>query len=575
MKNNRILVETLSICIGFMITCFQMSAGSHKILNNSNSLSITNKLIKLEIKQGHSLTLVANVDLAMNSKVSITSLKKNKKVIPHAWLVKRNSKSSVSVKFFTKNKELLFTCIFKNNSEYIEIEGSNTSDAICINVKTQIGVLPNDLAEDFIYLPIKCTKRCYIPSDAQCLMNMYNNGSSILACIWQGQNNTVYLKKNKSNGKYFTKNIIKFSNSRKLFLGLLNSPHIWHVVKRKANAQKYTKINWKLPFKNAYWNITYKIKDGLYPIANNTFDTWDLVQKGAGPTRRIRMGMYNPGRLNIYTSCSGKFAYPFYYEKNNIFYKSPVHNTQVKVVYHNDDFKAIIYPWKNNQLHGKYVMPYNKMREVLPKQIFNKLKFQRDESYRYPATCSVTEKALAVFRQEQAKQKSAYLKKQIILMDNFFKSIHKRINKYRNWSKNEIKMILNVTKKNKIEKLLTTKIINDLKLIECAYKTGQKKFKTVKEYTVLSKKIIKLIDENISNEKKEQECEKLGRAIRVTGAAQDLLTLKCRIIVKAILGHVEQKLASNDLKRKTRKLIIEIRKDCNDILRNRSKMEGK
>lgn len=559
----------LAMLMAVILQC-NYCAAEIKVAENASELTVDGEMIRLTARKSGEIKFVSPDNFG--SAVSLTPLSGDAAAEVNSWKWTRNT-SAVIVDFYAVDGRRLLSATVNSSSAYVLLKGGEAADGACMKAKFQTSVLPDSLANDFIYQPAECGSIAQVPGDAHLLLNLFNSGASILACIWSSTDSQVSLR---NGGDSFSENVIKFGKNKELCLGVLSAPGIWYTVKEKAVSGNYTKIGWKLPFNNAYWTITYKIKKGFNPVMDGTFDSFDLLEKGGRESRELRggSGSYNPNSPNMYTGFTGKFALPFYYEQTDVYYKHPTYNAGADTIYF-DNLNAVVYPAVNSSQSGKYIMPFTMARKILPEQAFKKLVPQKGECYKYPATCGVTEEVHAIYRKEEAKQKKAFIAQRVGMMDKFFTLMRVRLDEYLAWSKNESNYLDETVRQNQQLKPYADKINADLKLIETSFNASKPEFKTPEDYLALSRQLAELADKNIPDEKKEDESDKLGRAIRTMGASQDHLSVMFRVIVKSLRHRLEQMLASGNLTPEARDMVLKVRSDCGDVLRVRVGMEGK
>jgi hypothetical protein len=186
----------------------------------------------------------------------------------------------------------------------------------------------------------------------------------------------------------------------------------------------------------------------------------------------------------------------------------------------------------------------------------------------------ITKKVEKIFYRDEAQKERENIKKMLKRMDLFVLSIRERINEYLVWHE-QMKKYFNEQRK---QVPTLTAVIDefdcDLSGIAWLYAKGKNLMKTPEYCTTLSQKIIQLIDSDLDDEQQEEECKKLGRAIRTIGGKQDMTLGKMRMLVKAVRQKATLRLmkSCNPLEVK---FLREIRTKTAAIMDNRLGPEGK
>ncbi|MDD2707860.1 MAG: hypothetical protein PHV34_07595 [Verrucomicrobiae bacterium] len=571
----------------YCLSLLQSSAATFHVINDQDGIVISNDQLKLEMKPGLPVKVSAAERKESGSIYELIPVKQQAAVGMASWKLVENGAKKVELSVYGEEKQALFSVALQNDSEYIFINGSEIIDAIDVKAAVQVAVLPDQLAEDYLYFPNETNDTCYVPPGAHCLMNLGGNGSAIVSCIWGGRDNIVCLRQDrrdvervdKMGEAFFSGNRIKFGADKSLCIGLLYGPSIWHPVSQRMDKVNFAQSGW-VPLVPAHWSLALRIKKGVIPLTNmslldNTFDVWNLAYKGPELHKYWRYGMclLDAKALKIWSTSLGSFVYPFYFENNGVFFKTPLVGREQQLLY-DENFKGIIYPTKNCDSTMRYVMPLTKMSEVLPENLLRKLEIAKSVYDVFPATCYVTEKALRVFKDDQAQKEKETLKRLFDSMNKQVQTKRKRINEYRDWAGCQNRMLTQAMHGHDSLKPMILACISHLSHIEKCYDGAKEKCKTPEECAVLSQKILDLIDKDMSSEKKEEECDLLGREIRTIGGSQDSLIAKYRVIVKSLRQHLARRLAV-EAKAEEVNPMVQVWDACGEILWTKHSEEGK
>jgi hypothetical protein len=570
--------KLLMAAAGLIFSVITGYADDVKVVSEKDSFSASNGKINLEMKKDGPVKLTdakneAVVDISFLDKAG----KENLKATRFSIETNKASESVISV-YTGKPEKMLATFTVRKNTEYVLVYPGRDTNGTVLEMKSEISVLPDMLAEDYLYFPAKIKNKCRVPTEAYCIMNLMNGGNSVAACLWTTDDTKAYLGKNSSDSKTIDYNLIEAGKLKKLYIGILSAPGIWHTVKEKLNSETFTKVDWNAPF-DAQWLLTLKLDKGLLPVNNGNFDTWTIAGKTAGA--RFGLGIKNKEDWTTWGSLHGGFIYPFHMEHENLFAKITPGNWRISFSL-NSPFA--IYAYKHGKSYlfdaqqlpkNQPQLPYDKLAEVLPYHEIEHLAAVPPPENTYPATCGVTEYILRYYKDDKAEEKRDSIIRQVDAMDKFVDVKEKRFNDYRAWAAKEIKELKDVSEKNVKTKPLADELTGYLELIEECYTKRNDKVKTAEDSAALSARYIELIDDkNLSAEQKEEEVDRLGRAIRSMGASRDTLIAEMRLTVKSIRYHLAEKLTA-DLSPEEEELVAKLRKDCGDILWAKHGHEGK
>lgn len=575
-KENRQLKVKLLAAVGLL---FFFAAGINaedvNVISENDFLTANNGKLKLELKKDDCIRL-SNAEASID--ISFTGRTGTEKLKAARWTTEKNPSGAVTVEVYTEKPEkVLAVFLVSKGSEYIQVSPGRDADRMVLKMRSQISVLPDMLAEDYIYFPEKVRNRCRVPTDAYCLLNLMNDGNAMAACLWTTDDTKVYLGKDSPENKTIDYNIIECGKLKKLHIGIISAPGIWHVIKEKLEKDKFIKIDWKAPF-DAQWLVTMKLNTGLMPLNDNNFDTWIVPEKTkAGISGGLHLK--NKDNCTTWKSLHGTFVYPFYLEDNNFFARIPVARNS-----YFPDYPPLIYAYKygkdsasDEKSSPKFQprLPYDKLVEILPYNGIQHLMALKSIEDAYPATCGSTAEVLRYFKDDQAEEKKDTIIKRFDAMNKFVDVKDKRFNDYRNWAFGKINELKSLSEEKTSLKRLAEEMIDYLKLLENNYTEVRELVKTPDESAILAQRYIELIDDkSLAPEKKEEEGERLGREIRTMGGNRDNLIAKMRLTVKSIRFHLAERLTTG-LSPEEEDLIVRLRKSCGEILWPKHGHEGK
>jgi hypothetical protein len=550
-----------------------------KVVSDKDSVCVTNGKIKLEISESGDIKFSSKngttVDVALFDNTPRTKIKASR------WGVEKNTAEEAVINLYTGNPvSLLATCTLKKDSEYLTLDpGYRVSEAF-IKTGSDIAVLPDIIGENYIYYPEKIKNFCLIPYDAYCLLNLMNNGSAMFALMWNSDETQVFLGKDSQESKKFDYNKIKLGRHKTLALGIIEAPGIWHVVKEKLDKKEFTKVDWQAPFPSE-WLMTTKVEKGFIPVNDGNYDAWIIPRRTDGmkgslmfKTKMLGFGISNASSWTAYGYWISAYTYPCYFKDNHLYAKVPA--SQAERLSFDSDYHPVIYTYRHETAakDGR-ILPYEYLKDFLDADRYQHLDFIRDVEARYPGTCGTIDKTWRIFKDETFEEDKDLLIKQLDLMDKFVNTTDKRINDYRKWTLNEIAEIKRQSAEKQELKETAETLIGYLQEIDVEINKLKEKIRTPEYSKQASQKIIELIEMNISGEEKENECNKLGREIRLMGHNRDNLCSILRLNVKSIRYHIVDLLSNGTMTEDEASFLIKIRKDCGEILRIRHGVEGK
>jgi hypothetical protein len=575
--------KLLMAAAGLIFSAITGYADDVKVVSEKDSFCASNGKINLEMKKDGPVKLT---DVKNEAVVDISFMDKSgkEKLKATRFSIETNTPKSFTVSLHTGSPEkMLASFTVSKNTEYVLVYPGRDTNGTVLEMKSEISVLPDMLAEDYLYFPDKIKSRSRVPTDSYCIMNLMNGGNSVAACLWTTDDTKAYLGKNSPDSKTIDYNLIEAGKLKRLYIGILSAPGIWHTVKEKLNAEEFQKVDWKAPFA-AQWLMTMKLDKGLLmPVNDGNFDTWvipERIRDGSSVALRTGVGMIKKDIWNVWGSLHGTFLYPLYVENGEFFAKLP----KTGGISYNPDYPPVIYAYKYERsyyfggealLKSKIILPYDKLAEVLSYHGIEHLTAVSSQESAYPATCAVTAEMLRYYKDDQAEEKKNVIIKQVDAMDKFVDLKDKRFNDYRKWAADEIKSMNEISAKNVNLKALADELIAYLSLVGKNYEAAKEKVKTPEVSAALSAKYIELIDDKtLSPEKKEELVDKLGRDIRTMGGQRDNLVAQMRLTVKSIRYHLSEKLAGK-LSQEEEEVVAKLRKDCGDILWAKHGHEGK
>ncbi|MFA6568715.1 MAG: hypothetical protein WCS96_10925, partial [Victivallales bacterium] len=239
------------------------------------------------------------------------------------------------------------------------------------------------------------------------------------------------------------------------------------------------------------------------------------------------------------------------------------------------DSPCLIYALNgNDKTPSGVTMPKNALGKMLSKETNNSIEAMSSPKNRYPATCGITAKVEKIFYRSESVRGKNQIISDFDKMNMFVLTIRERIEEYVSWQQKMQKMLEEQKQADPQLGPVISELEKELAQIPWAYAKAKDNMKTPPYCTTLTEKTIALIDANLSDEEKEEQCKLLGRQIRTIGGTQDSLLGVDRSTVKACRQYATMKLmTSSDAAEK--ELLKNFRHETGLILNSRFGMEGK
>jgi hypothetical protein len=127
----------------------------------------------------------------------------------------------------------------------------------------RFAMLPDFFADDIVIdaakIPLAAVE---VPSE-NFVLHMAGNGEAIAMCVFENRDQDVRLTLSGDGEKrVVTGSEIRFGKDRKIWIGLLEAPQIWHVAAKAGDTGKVSRMDWKIPFR-AQWRVDFHRTDDL------------------------------------------------------------------------------------------------------------------------------------------------------------------------------------------------------------------------------------------------------------------------------------------------------------------------
>jgi hypothetical protein len=556
-----------------LTTISTLSAGI--ITEDTESLlKVSNGKISLSVQKtvGNKITLSAflnNIEIP-SAEIKFTDEKTNLlQPISFNTTKQGTTETSISIKFPPKG-EILLT--ISENSEYLNLANNDFSGKLLVLHQSMAIIVPDPISEDFLVYPEPTIKNVNIPPDNFYFVNLLNGHNAMLSFLWDNEDIKVRTGKNTQDADYFEFTEIALSMGKSIRIGLNGGENIWWKAEENEEFRFEHEIKWVPPFP-ARWAVLYKKE---FPGEKGLMDRWFIIKKTAGKAPRIQpgVGLINVETWGAYMGGVGHFTYPCNFVDAKTIIAYPKFSNKLEYVY-DLKFRPLIYPFENiNETPTDLLLPLTALKKFFGDDTYKKVICVNSKYEKGNATCGITATIEKIFYRSEEKKERATIIEKIKTMDLFVYSMRKRIEEYMEWNKQIEKILINEESNNNKNLAMIRDFRKGFSEINWSYAAKIEKMKTPEYYSSLAQKYIDFIDLEIDEEKKEEMCKELGRAIRTIGGSQDGLLDKMRRIV-TIQRETATSLYAFSSDEQEKRFLELIRRETASILRERVGMEGK
>jgi hypothetical protein len=471
-------------------------------------------------------------------------------------------KASLSAKFRLKKGDVS-----------LEIVPGSGAGRVRIDCPGRYVVLPDLFADDIVIDARKIpSPSAEVPSE-NFLLHLTGNGDSIAMCVFENRQQDIkVLFSGAGENRTVSGSEIDFGPAKdgvagKVWLAMLEAPHIWHARDLKPeDTGKTVALDWKMPF-----SAQYRVD---FTRPNELIDSWEMLLQPKEGGKFIKTSWLGSGEESIdadrkrWNTVLGSYHYP---------------------CWSNADMSAFLQPLKNENLSfaGPVVLyPINRVKQT-PYDAYTVIDVMRDclgvgpcqyildmegqkAEYKGRATCSSRDKLKAIYGANQQKEKRAEVEK--VLDDDliFVKHIRGRIARYVEFG-HQMRAYLAEQKKAHPE---LSVFIDDMDKIageiDSRFAARQDKIKTPDHVAAMNDEFRKnVLDDTGPDALK--KCKAYAEALVVIGDNQDELSGECRWAVKSLRQRAGILMAMDP---KVAPVATEIRARTQEALKNPANHEG-
>jgi hypothetical protein len=455
----------------------------------------------------------------------------------------------------------------KRGDVSVQVEPGKGAGRLRVECPGRFVVLPDFFADDITLdasrLPLETAE---LPSE-NFVLHLTGKGDAIAMCVFENRQQDVKVTlTGKGEERVVTGSEIGFEG-KKVWVGLLEAPHIWHTESIKADdAGKVIPLGWTMPYP-AQWRVDF-------PRAGDLTDSWEMLlqeKKDGSYLKPSWMGTGDdrlPTNRRRWNTVLGTFAYPCWSDTDGKGYVQPLKSKVLKF-----EGTAIVYPiHRVRQTPLDVFTVVDVMRNTLgvgPCEHILDVEGQKSE-YKGRATCSVRDTLVPIYEKKLQKEKRADVDRTLDEGLTFVKHIRGRITRYVEFGH---KMRDYLTEQKKAHPELADFITEMEQLnaqIDKRVAARVVKIKTPEHVAEMNEEFRKnVLDYDGADALK--RCQKYAMALVEIGDNQDELSGECRYAIKTLRQRAGILMA---LDPRTAPIASEIRTRTQATLRNPANHEG-
>ena len=460
----------------------------------------------------------------------------------------------------------------KKGDGALEITPGNGAGRVRVDCPSRFVVLPDLFADDIVIDAHKITSPfAEVPSE-NFLLHLSGSGESIAMCVFENRQQDIKVlfagegENRMASGSEIDFGPAKEGTGRKVWLAMLEAPHIWHTHELKpTDTGKTVALDWKMPFA-----AQYRVD---FTRPNDLIDSWEmlLAKEGGKFSKGSWLGSGEEtvdANRKRWNTVLGSYLYPCWSNAESAGFLQPLKNESLSFA-----GPVVIYPINRvKQTPFDAYTVIDVMRDCLgvgPCEYILDLEGQKAE-YKGRATCSSRDKLKAIYGAGQQKEKHDDVAK--VLDDDliFVKHIRGRITRYQEFGR---QMHAYLAEQKKAHPELSTFIDEMDKItgeIDSRFAARQDKIKTPEHVAAMNDEFRKnVLDDTGPDALK--KCKAYAEALVVIGDNQDELSGECRWVVKSLRQRAGILMAMDP---KVAPVATEIRARTQEALKNPANHEG-
>jgi hypothetical protein len=417
----------------------------------------------------------------------------------------------------------------KRGEIYLETEARAGTARMRIECPSRYVVLPDLFADDIVIDPAKVRDNvAEVPSD-NLLLHLAGAGDCIALCVFENKEQDARVSlTGQGDKRSITAAEIDCGKGRKIWLALLEAPHIWHRFQIAAgDAGAVKRLDWTMPF-SAIWRCDFTRDNGLV-------SSWEMLRWDKDAYRKPSINGNNEERLDPrervrWITFLGKFRYPCWIDAKGEGYVEPIKHSELRF-----QGAGLVYPiarWRQTTPLDVYTM-VDVLRSTLgvgPCEYLLDLEGQKQE-YKGAATCAVFDLLNGIYSRNEQVKKRAEVDRALQDVLSFVTHIRGRITRYVKFGQ-QMRAYLGQQKKLHPELGDFLSAMDKLAAeIDARFAARADEIKTPAHVAAMNDRFRKTL---LGYEGSDafNKCQQFTRALVVIGDNQDELSSECRWVVK-------------------------------------------
>ena len=159
----------------------------------------------------------------------------------------------------------------KRGAVSLEVEPGAGAGRLRVECRSRYVVLPDFFADDILIDAAKIPVPVIEAPSENFLLHLTGERDAIAMCVFENRDQEAKLTlSGEGDDRIVTGSEIHFGEGRKIWLALMEAPHVWHALELKdEDAKKIMPLDWKMPFA-AQWRVDFT-------RANDLTDSWEML----------------------------------------------------------------------------------------------------------------------------------------------------------------------------------------------------------------------------------------------------------------------------------------------------------
>ena len=437
----------------------------------------------------------------------------------------------------------------KKGKPFVETAPGEGTEKVQVEMRSGHAVIPDLFGADVVVTAraapragaaVQEAAQLRLPSE-NILLNFIDNGNAIVQCVWRSGDQDVRISLDGAGEERAissTEIAYKKDLDMHVWVGVLAAPAIWCQKKAgELDPVKFTKLDWQIPFR-ALWRADYRRTDGL-------IDSWKLVLKKEKEGEWEAFGVSLKKEGTVWHPTRGTFGYPAKIDHDAAWLRITkfggweMDPHYLKPFKYQPDAAIVIYPFQKTGASPKDAYG---MLDVVKEALEDTPEFTLPDDMqvktfprgRYPGVCGTTGEVEKIFDAREEQKKKREIIERFYKMCFFNVVVRMRIQEYMAWSKRTRDLCAAQKAANPQLAPLADEMDGILSGFDRAYSDLKMAERTPAASHILVDKFIALVDNDGSEDKKNEEAKLVGRDTRTIASNQDHCSGVCRALTKVL-----------------------------------------